>query len=125
KLSEKNGKPAGENVKQVEAAQPDEASEPMEVEKPVQNTTPVTIQNELMDIDPAEEDFVIVNSGGQDDKLAQEKAMETKKNGKVASAGAPQPSTNDVDSIILGAVSQLKGNYPGTLRLLVNLADNE
>jgi hypothetical protein len=87
-------------------------------------------ENDAMDVDPAE-DFVVIESGGEGDQLAQEKAVEkekgedtmvTEKSEDIAaakegkegvSAGAQPP--NNVDSAIASEPNaEMKGNFTPT-----------
>lgn len=85
-------------------------------------------ENDAMDVDP-EEDFVVVESGGEGDQLAQEKAAakekgkntiitkkseDTAKEGKGGvSAGAQPP--NNADSVVASEpIAEMKGNFTPT-----------
>ena len=107
KHTEEAPKPAEDFPKPVEenAKPADVISKPAEdIAEPAEDIAEPAGNSSGMEVDSAD-DFVVVEGGGQDDELAQEKANEkkTKSNGEDVSAGA-QPS-NDV------AIAEMKGTW--------------
>jgi len=101
----------------------DQVAKPEEQKVEVEDTTAEEEEGNKMDVDPVEEEFIVVEGGGEGDPLAQEKAVvsaekdiesaveEEKKNDEGDSAGA-QTSVDNVVEPSTAPTITLPGNLP-------------